>query len=91
MLWLGLLCVEQVAWLVVGVRDPDDEVLARADEHTVDVAELDSGDCRRVEVKEADLVPCLNIPNHDLLFRRFTASDQVPRVRAEASLEDGAR
>ena len=46
-----LLGVQKSRRLVIGVGDPDNEVLARRYQHAIDVAELYSGDCSRVEVQ----------------------------------------
>ena len=85
-----LLRVEQLlaAGLVVRVWDPNDQVLASADEHAVDVAELDGSYSGRMEVEQADLVACLDVPHHDLLFSRLATRDQIPRIRTEASFKN---
>ena len=65
--------VVDVCRLMVRVRDPDDEVLARAYQHAIDVAKLDGGHCCWMEVKKAHLLTRLYIPHYNLLLRSFTA------------------
>ena len=85
-----LLSVQESCGLVVGVWDPDDEVLARRYQHAINVAELYSGNCSRVEVQKLHLVSCFNVPYYDLLFLSFTSCDQVSAVRRETCLQDAA-
>ena len=64
---------KELTRLVVRVGNPDDKVLARTDQHAIDVAKLDGRHCRWMEVKEAHLLSRLYIPHHNLLLRSFTA------------------
>ena len=73
---------------MVGVGDPDDQVLARTDEHAVNVTELDSCDCGRMEVQQAHLLLRLDVPNDDFLLGRLAACDKIATVWRESCLED---
>ena len=76
---------------MIRVGDPNYQVLARTDQHAVDVAELDCGYSRRVEVQQAHLLPRLDVPNDYLLLAGLTSSNQVPTVGREAGFKDRPR
>ena len=80
---------KELARLVVRVGDPDDQVLARTDQHAIDMAKLDGGHSGWVEVEQAHLVSRLDVPDHDLLLGCLAARDQVTRVWTKAGLKNG--
>ena len=73
---------------MVRVGDPDDQVLARADQHAVNVAELDRCDRGGMEVEQAHLLLRLDVPNDDFLLGRLAACDKIATVWRESRLED---
>ena len=55
------------------------------------MAKLDSCHRGRVKIEQLHLLPRLNVPHHDLLFRGFASSHQVATVWGESCLQDGSR
>jgi len=70
------------------LRDPDYKVLARGNEHAVDVRELDGSNRSRVEVKNPDLLACLYVPDEYFLFAVLASCDEKFAVWTEPRLED---